>query len=149
MQQTSLFGFQTDASKLMLKGGISIPIQYGVKYKQNHLRPLRNPIRVWAMMVTLAVISAQEVTLRDKTSPSVSCIHPLRQKAWTSRFLLCKTASVSSGLLMNVKISLRWSTTIPMSCTAHVSDLEVGKKPPLLAVAEKSIFFFHRKAERA
>ena len=33
MQQTSLFGFQTDASKLMLKGGISIPIQYGVKYK--------------------------------------------------------------------------------------------------------------------
>ena len=33
----SLFGFQTNASKLMLKGGvyIYIPIPYGVKYKQN------------------------------------------------------------------------------------------------------------------
>ena len=31
----SLFGFQTDASKLMLKGGIYIyiPIQYGVKFR--------------------------------------------------------------------------------------------------------------------
>ena len=101
------------------------------------LRPLKKPILVWAMMVTFAVMPAQDVTLRDKISPSVSWIHPLRLKAWTSLFLLCRTASVSSGREVKVKTFFRWSTTMPMSWTAFVSDFgasqRMGRNPPFLA----------------
>ena len=113
--------------------------------------PVRKPTFVCATTTIKAVMSAQEVTLREITCPLDCVTHALSPKSSTMRFWLWSTARLLAESWPNSMFACNHSTRAPKSLTACMilfgTSQKTGKNPPCsVASVETYLPYFHPSA---